>query len=106
MLLNSLNNPVPPPAAPITPAIEQPEWIQKILCRHEELNSRYEHAHSILASAYNEFLSAIEEINMEHGTEFTFAQVIEDFKGEYAPNALEDITDDEDDEDEDEERHV
>ncbi len=78
----------------------QQEWLAKMIKRQEELDSLYDEAHNKLADAYNEFLMAIDEVNFEYGTEFTFQQAAIEFQGEFAFSETP-IEDDEDDEDED-----
>jgi len=81
-----------------------PPWLAKIVQRQGVLNRQYEAAHDKMVEAYNDFLSAIDEINEDYGTEFTFEQAAAEFQGEFAfplsDNAPpEDEEDDEDDED-------
>jgi len=63
---------------------ELPPWLQKMVCRQELLNKKYEKAHEEFAESYNECLMNIEEINDKYGTNFTFRQAAEEFLGEFA----------------------
>ncbi len=75
-----------------------PSWLTKMVHRQQSLNKRYERAQGQFASAYNEFLMAIEEINEQHGTNFSFQQAATDYQGLFADGGTMD-EDDEDDED-------
>jgi hypothetical protein len=55
--------------------------------RQQSLNRRYELAHGKFAAAYNEFLMTIDEINAEHGTEFSFQQAVTEYQGFLANDA-------------------
>jgi len=86
--------PTRPPAEPL------PAWLTKMVQRQQSLNKRYEFAHGQFATAYNDFLNAIDEINAEHGTEFTFQQAVTEYQGFFANDAPDEVEDDdEDDED-------
>ena len=73
---------------------DMPHWIKKLILRQDQLNRRYEKAHSKFAGAYNDFLSAMDEINAQFGTSFTIEQALAEFQG------VETIADLEDDDDE------
>ena len=82
---------------PTQPPVQKPAWMLKMIQRQQTLNKRYEFAHGQFAAAYNDFLAAIDEINMEHGTDFSFQQAVTEYQGFFANDA----PDEEDDEDED-----
>ena len=69
----------------LTPKVDNdiPEWMLKILRRQNLLNKRFELANSLFAQAYNDFLSSIQDINGEYGTDFSFDQAVKQFAGEY-----------------------
>jgi hypothetical protein len=71
-----------------------PPWIQKILRQQVAHNKRYEKARALVAEAYNDFLSAISDVNNEHGTTFTIDQALAEWSGDYAPEAEEVVDDD------------
>ena len=73
-------------------------WMAKIVRRQMALNKRYEKARSQFASAWNDFLAALEEINGVYGTDFSVEQAITEFEGQYSDEADEDEDDDEDEE--------
>ena len=90
-----------------TTAVEKPvehgassiqPWMAKIVRRQMALNKRYEKARSQFASAWNDFLAALEEINGVYGTDFSVEQAITEFEGQYSDEADEDEDDDEDEE--------
>ncbi len=78
-----------------------PLWMVKMVHRQKTLNKKYEFAHGQFAAAYNDFLAAIDEINIEHGTDFSFQQAVTEYQGFFANDALEDVEDEDDDDDED-----
>jgi len=80
---------------------ELPLWMKKIVRRQSILNKKYEFAHGQFATAYNDFLSAIDEVNSEHDTEFTFEQAVEEYGGMFANDAPDEVEDDDDEDDED-----
>lgn len=73
--------------------VELPPWLNKMVKRQDFLNRKYEYAHDLFAKAYNDFLSAIEDINSENDTHFTFHQAASEFKGYMAPEIFEDEED-------------
>ncbi len=79
-----------------------PSWLAKIVQRQDILNRQYESAHDKMVEAYNDFLSVIEEINEDYGTEFTFEQAAVEFQGDFAFPISDEPSEDEDDEDDDE----
>lgn len=72
-----------------------PAWLLKILKRHNVLNVRYEKAQERLAVAYAEFISNIDDVNLEYGTEFTAPQAVKAFDGVVTAADLEIEDDDE-----------
>lgn len=85
---------------PTQPPVQKPAWMVKMVRRQEQLNKRYELAHSQFATAYNDFLATIDEINIEHGTDFSFSQAVTEYQGYFAEDAFDEVEDDdEDDED-------
>jgi hypothetical protein len=59
----------------------------KMVQRQQTLNKKYEFAHGQFAAAYNDFLAAIDEINIEHGTDFSFQQAVTEYQGFFANDA-------------------
>ena len=95
-----------PSKAEVKPTTRQtaeplPSWLTKMVHRQKTLNKKYEFAHGQFAAAYNDFLAAIDEINIEHGTDFSFQQAVTEYQGFFANDALEDAEDEDDDDDED-----
>lgn len=78
----------PSQSSQIDNSAELPPWMKKMVKRQDFLNRKYEHAHALFATAYNEFLDAINEINFEHDTQFTFGQAVTEYQGRYAADAL------------------
>ena len=60
---------------------DTPNWLIKLVLRQDQLNRRYEKAHSKFAAVYNDFLSAMDEINAQFGTSFTIEQSLTEFQG-------------------------
>ncbi len=90
-----------PSKAEVKPTTRQtaeplPSWLNKMVQRQQSLNKRYEFAHGQFAQAYNDFLMAIDEINAEHGTEFTFQQAVTEYQGFFANDVPDDDEDEED----------
>lgn len=99
--ISSNNETVPVVTIPQVVAVKEPPapmplWMVKMAQRQQSLNKRYEFAHGQFAQAYNDFLMAIDEINAEHGTEFTFQQAVTEYQGYLANDAPEEMEDEED----------
>jgi len=75
---------------------ELPPWMVKMVRRQDFLNRRYERAHNQFAKAYNDFLFAIDDINSESDTKFTFKQAVEEFQGHIADEGAVEEDDDND----------
>jgi len=60
---------------------DTPNWLIKLVLRQDQLNRRYEKAHSKFAVAYNDFISAMDEINDQFGTTFSLEQSLAEFQG-------------------------
>jgi len=80
---------------PTTPT-QKPAWMVKMIQRQQQLNKKYEFAHGQFAAAYNDFLAAIDEINVEHGTDFSFQQAVTEYQGYFANDVPDEVEDDED----------
>ncbi len=91
-----------PSKAEVKPTTRQtaeplPSWLTKMVQRQQSLNKKYEFAHGQFAAAYNEFLAAIDEINIEHGTDFSFQQAVTEYQGFFANDAPDEVEDDDED---------
>ena len=65
-----------------------PSWLSKMTKRQQKLNKKYERAKGEVAQAYNELLMRIDEINENNGTSFSFSQVVNEYQGRYAHDAI------------------
>ena len=77
------------------PVVPPPEWMVKIVRRQIKHNKRYETAFAMFATAYNEFIEKIGEINTEFDTAFTFEQAVGMWQGSLSAEGLEFDEDDE-----------
>ena len=76
------------------PKSNLPPWLEKMVKRQDSLNEMYEVARGQFAQAFNKFLNYIDNINYSYGTEFSFQQAVEEYKGDIA-----DVPDEDDDDD-------
>ena len=74
-----------------------PLWMSRILQQQDTHNRNYEQAQAYFAEAWNDFLSAVQEINGEWGTNFSPEEALGEWGGEYAAEA--DFIEDEEDDD-------
>ena len=73
-----------------------PKWLSRIVNRQIKINKQYELAKGLVATAYNDLLDAITEINAIHGTNFSIHEIYGEYGEDYAPDAVEREEDEED----------
>lgn len=61
-----------------------PKWMHQIVRRQQLLNRQYLKARQEFAGVWNDFLSAVQEVNEKYGTEFTAEQSFQEFQGQFS----------------------